>query len=553
MDFTVENFKAISNFEYRNIKDLTVLTGINSGGKSSFLHSLLMMKQSCIAGNSATPVILNGEYVSLGNFKDIYHQNSFQDKNMKQVVRYKLTYNRIKDKQMIKKIEDSLYHSIDNTYFILSLARKINPHSKFDADFMFQRNQDSYTKIDNLLIQSIENQLEEVNIVYEFKSKYEKTIVSKLKIIFHFQNVEVPIYLSLEEYREARKYKIETNSPLFFGESDLIKHQREGNLDSLESLTISEKTPLLLEEIHYTNGIVEFEKLIPYIKKTNKPKIKSYFDVGFSKLLANFLSDTFINFFESISYLGPLREAPQSLYLKRNDYNEHMGSKGENLINIFVQNKETLLETPKIDENGKIYTEKTTLIEGLNYWMCEKFNMAKSIEIKEHNEGKISQVLINNFQSIQIPISSVGFGVSQIMPIIVEGLLLKKKQTLLLEQPEIHLHPRLQSLLFDFLHALTILNRQIIVETHSDHFINRLRRRIAEQPVNDKKAINNSIGLFFVENNQIDSIYIDEFGVMEYWPAGFFDQSSSENLALVKAQALKRKNYQQLQSRGKNV
>lgn len=542
MDLSVHNFKAISNFEYKNFKELTVLTGINSGGKSSFLHSLLMIKQSCISGNSSTPVILNGEYVSLGNFKDVYHQSDTTHQNIKSKITYNLSFHKSNDPQIIKKIEGSLFQNASSNFIFFSIVKKINDSKKFNNDINNNKKSiDLFEEATNLFEKAIFDQLESVSISYKFKVKNEKTIVSNLDINLKFSNSDDPMSLSLEEYRQCNRYILKTNSFVFFNEKDLLTLKGKKMLDTLDNLEFSDETPWLLNEEYEGKTYVNFNNLLPSIERFNKKKISSYFDLGLSEFANNLIIDNFNKFFESISYLGPLREAPQSLYLKRNDYNEYMGSKGENLINILVQNKETKIEIP-LSKKGKLTNKKMSLIDGVNYWMCEKFEMAKSIEIKEHNDGKISQVLVNNSYDLQIPISSVGFGVSQILPIIVEGLLLKKNQTLLLEQPEIHLHPRLQSLLFDFLHSLTLQNRRVIVETHSDHFINRLRRRVAEESISVKKSLNNTIELFFVEEANMSSINVDKFGIIDKWPIGFFDQSNSENLALIKAQTFKRRN-----------
>ena len=94
-----------------------------------------------------------------------------------------------------------------------------------------------------------------------------------------------------------------------------------------------------------------------------------------------------------------------------------------------------------------------------------------------------------------VTIADVGFGVSQLLPILVLGLRAENSSLLLLEQPEIHLHPRLQANLADFLLTLADQGQRIIVETHSDHFINRLRRRIAEDPTDE---LRNKVNILFV-------------------------------------------------------
>lgn len=77
-------------------------------------------------------------------------------------------------------------------------------------------------------------------------------------------------------------------------------------------------------------------------------------------------------------------------------------------------------------------------------------------------------------------IVDVGFGVSQILPIITQGLNMQKEETFILEQPEIHLHPKMQMKMADFILSLALSEKNVIAETHSDHIINRLCRRIME-------------------------------------------------------------------------
>ena len=125
-------------------------------------------------------------------------------------------------------------------------------------------------------------------------------------------------------------------------------------------------------------------------------------------------------------------------------------------------------------------------------------------------------------------IADVGFGVSQILPIIVEGCIMKQYQTLLLEQPEIHLHPKAQMKIADYLLSLALCKKNIIVETHSDHVINRLVRRCLENP----KLIDLISILFLNKDDEgvtrINPIHIDQHMGIDKAPADFFDQYAAE-------------------------
>lgn len=76
MDIQIENFKGITTFRYNNVSPLTILSGVNSGGKTSFIQSLLMLKQSYEQGDEKHPIILNGKYTKLGSFKDVLNRDN---------------------------------------------------------------------------------------------------------------------------------------------------------------------------------------------------------------------------------------------------------------------------------------------------------------------------------------------------------------------------------------------------------------------------------------------------------------------------------------------
>jgi len=144
----------------------------------------------------------------------------------------------------------------------------------------------------------------------------------------------------------------------------------------------------------------------------------------------------------------------------------------------------------------------------------------------------------------QVTMADVGFGMSQLLPIIVMGLRSPESSILVFEQPEIHLHPKLQSNLADFMLRLAISGKQVLVETHSDYFIHRLRRRIAEDK-SDK--LRDQISILFVrpafegKGAVIEPLRVDKYGVIENWPPDFFPESGDEAEAIIRASLEKRK------------
>jgi predicted ATPase len=132
-------------------------------------------------------------------------------------------------------------------------------------------------------------------------------------------------------------------------------------------------------------------------------------------------------------------------------------------------------------------------------------------------------------------LSDVGFGNSQILPILVEGYL-GSALTMVIEQPEIHLHPAAQLKLGDFFHDLVKAGKQVIVETHSEHLLLRLQTLVAkgELPAEDVQVL-------YVEREESRSnvrvLEITRMGSFQNWPKGFFGEKHAELSELVEAAA----------------
>ena len=128
----------------------------------------------------------------------------------------------------------------------------------------------------------------------------------------------------------------------------------------------------------------------------------------------------------------------------------------------------------------------------------------------------------------EVLLPDVGFGVSQILPVLVNCAILPEGSTLLLEQPEIHLHPFAQAALADILiDAIKNRNLQIIVESHSEHLLRRIQRRIAREVLHP-----NDVALYFchLENGSsaIEELDVDAYGNIRNWPTDFFGDEMGE-------------------------
>ena len=129
---------------------------------------------------------------------------------------------------------------------------------------------------------------------------------------------------------------------------------------------------------------------------------------------------------------------------------------------------------------------------------------------------------------------------SQVLPVLVLLYYVPEGSTVLMEQPEIHLHPAVQSGLADvMLNVAAVRNVQIVVESHSEHLMRRLQRRVAEQKISSE-----DVKLYFVSSNrgkaQVSDLLLNEWGEIENWPENFFGDEMGEIAAISEA-SLKRR------------
>jgi predicted ATPase len=130
---------------------------------------------------------------------------------------------------------------------------------------------------------------------------------------------------------------------------------------------------------------------------------------------------------------------------------------------------------------------------------------------------------------------NMGFGVSYSLPIVLAGLFSPENSLLIVENPEAHLHPAGQSRMGTFLAMLAGAGVQVLVETHSDHVLNGIRRAIAEHNV--LGATNALVHFFDVKSDgqpEVSALRFTSMGGMSAWPPKFFDQYQIDVAALAK-------------------
>jgi hypothetical protein len=260
-------------------------------------------------------------------------------------------------------------------------------------------------------------------------------------------------------------------------------------------------------------------------------QIKSYYqNAGFLADLAREVE----KFFENLYYLGPLREYPKRQYIWAGARPADMGARGEKVIDALLSSREAKERISR--GKGK---PRFTVEEYAAYWLRE-LRLIHDFQVKPvTQQSYLYQVFVRKTASASpVLITDVGFGISQILPVIVLCYYVPEGSTIILEQPEIHLHPSVQAGLADvFIDAIKVRHIQILLESHSEHLLLRLQRRIAEQAEGFGA---DDIALYFCnyKDSQSDSVSleVDELGNIRNWPQDFFGDELGERAAMVRAQ-----------------
>ena len=180
-----------------------------------------------------------------------------------------------------------------------------------------------------------------------------------------------------------------------------------------------------------------------------------------------------IQFFTSkIRYLGPLRADPQAVQrFAPSSELDDVGQKGEYAAAVYDANQNARIQwyNPFNEKN-----EKSTLKVALDTW-ARYLGVANEVHIQMAGQSGVSWQVVHTKGHKPLPLTAVGVGVSQVLPILVMGLLAPSNTLLLVEQPELHLHPNVQARLGDFFMGLSKCNKQCLIETHSENLVSQLR------------------------------------------------------------------------------
>lgn len=481
--FRLENIKSFKDSGVIEIKPITIFVGKNSCGKSSVLRFPAVLAQTASQPYSTHPIIFSGENIDYGNYNDVLKYGA-------ETIAFTISYNlNQRNRQRVQEV--SVRVELNNSGNLV----KVQKFELFIEDekilTLYCRN-DGENGIYTLSLHKVYYQKRRFcDVDYSLELNCDDTNSGLNGFEFFF-----PIFNLNEIVKRFLQYYC-------FEDYENIKNEELYDwFQSSETRLSSEAEDIYNSLKYYINNVIK--------------SIKTSFLDEFRK---------------NTVYIGPFRKYPERIYRNSETLRSSVGSKGENASEILFQNS-------KYASNG--------LFDGVSNWL--KDNVGYELRINKLSDD-FFQLMLKDNQGHDNNILDVGFGISQILPIVTEVELMKKqkidpntKNLLIIEQPELHLHPAAQANLADlFVDCVTNQrnNNRIIIETHSEHLIRKLQVKIAEQ---NNGFTNDMLAVYYVDkDNEDGSTTIKEMRISEQgrlideWPSGFFDKASELSLDLINA------------------
>ena len=498
--FNVKSFTDTSDIE---LKPITIFVGRNSCGKSSLIRFPVVLSQT-FNEDVYTPLLFFGNLIDYGSFEDVIHN-----------------------------------HSGDNLGFKITCDLK-----------ELRLSMSARRYISNEIIMNIRKVCSEISLFVSLKKSDKKIIVDELQLFWDDKVMANIVITKGNRYNLVLNYVfddctlIKLEKPMKLSPTVIFdKFMPEINIYSEDSIYSLVKEVLNRQHNEkVADELIEKITRNMYSNRFSTNRRKDYFDnlyedtcnrelniilqtvVIISTLLQS-INMELNRFSNKLTYIGPFRKNPERVYRDSENYYNSVGKAGENTTMLLRQAQQG----------------SSDLLEHVSKWFKE--SMGYEISIEEISNSNLFRLMVNgNSNEKGDNIIDVGYGISQVLPIVTQLYYddfmnedkrgyyrIQKKDTFIIEQPELHLHPAAQANLADlFVEKASKGKNKIIIETHSEHLIRRLQVLVADSNVN---ISHNDIAIYYVDKKEDNSATISRMSINENgqfdcaWPTGFFDKS----------------------------
>ena len=509
----IENFKGIGDRVLIDLKPITLLFGPNSAGKSTILHALHYAREVFVRHNlDADQTAIGGKFVDLGGFKSFVH-------------------NRRQDAQVALEFGLDLEDRDMPAYLPFGGTQPVQLYEQADLSAAVQtasvRIRLGYSETLNDLYVS------EYAVVINGRMLATITCSPDRRSIqlgeIDYRHPALPInefFTSIADLADAERKAPDDPRPIIFSLFAL-----EGQRDALPIFGKALRLATLAEPGLVEAATKEFAESVVYVLDAITA-IFSQLMVGPGEIIREALS--------SITYLGPIREIPSRNHHPPKSPDPSRWSSGLAAWDILATCPNELVDRvsdwmqQRLSTGYRIERRQSMKIDMASPAMRallsgRAFEEVESARIQWSDQPKVSEVfLVAEGRNLELAPCEVGIGLSQVLPVVVASLIDSNALTMI-EQPELHVHPRIQADMGDlFIEGALVHSRPFIIETHSEHLALRLLRRVREH-----RFSREDISIVYVGQSggatTVQAMRLDEEGdFVDGFPGGFFPERLRE-------------------------
>ncbi len=494
---SLSNFKPFGRPQDVRLAPVTLLYGPNSGGKSSIIQSLLLLRQSFTdADATSVGLVTRGEWVDLGDFRSLVHRH-----DTKREVTVTVAFDRpdvarpalhfrlqgLRELGVTYKLAKTSKKSETETAILASITYGLTPeHAQHPIRLTLKPSQSGADD------EWITSQVPGVPTSYSWSTGHDRSAFADL-FLREFKDRDARLRKARRgEETEDRNWAIDAGTL-----DNWLGGCSFGLRQGLPARLIAERESRQQTELF----------TVP---------------VGVVGSVLEGLVDQFRKALALTEYLGPLRSHPARFYVVSGGPRVGVGKSGEHTPQVLSQR----------------FNRDLSIV---NHWF-DQFEIPYELRLSRTGDEVTGTLIVLQLRDRRVDTvvgpSDVGFGIGQLLPILVEGLA-SNGRTICVEQPEIHLHPRLQAHLADFfietagLKEKTSLRtswfpNQWIVETHSETLIRRIQRRMRAGDISPE-----DVSVIYVDpgedGSRVLELRLDEHGeFIDEWPDGFFEEAFNE-------------------------
>jgi predicted ATPase len=555
----IENFKGIGQRQAIDLKPITLVFGPNSAGKSTILQALHYVREILERGNIDPDVTIAGGLIDLGGFATLVHNHELD-----RAVRLKLSLD-LSDEQGAEGLPLNTGLSLGEPEFSELPVRYLVGESEEYRDYAIVQQA-------GLEIEIGWSELEQAPYVARFVVELDgallATIVSPPQAgraqltEFNFAHPLLQRAMLPDEKAELEADQPTPSSPL---EDEVWSLAREAAADRSTADTPDDKLRIAVGTTSGALPNLDRELALdirdPEVKKTEleerTPRVNglrrllSEMLLGPARLIRDHLSE--------MTYIGPLREIPSRSYRPQVTPDEARWANGLAAWDIlYTVRKGDLMKEVNdwLSDESRLRTgHRLERVEFKEVPVPSLFHQMFERGLTEDDVGELqelylslqmrAEIALRDFQKgILVAPSDVGIGISQMVPVVVAALR-QREGILAIEQPELHIHPAIQVGIGDlFIRAVrsdpdqVFAGKSLLIETHSEHIVLRLLRRIRERTTNElppgvEGLSVEDLSVIYVEGNdqgvRFRRLKVDKDGEFrDQWPQGFFEERAEE-------------------------